>query len=163
MKNAPVVFFCLVILAVVPASAEGNCTKIDDSSRPDCPQALVFFKRLKLAIKKNDRQSVASMIHYPLLTTAHDKPIHIRNRQQLLSRFNQIFDPEVRCAILDSTEKDVWGNLQGFTIGGGAVWFDGIIPATEKPDLTAPGYWTKYPLKIVTVNNGSSYDCRSRE
>ena len=33
--------------------------------------------------------------------------------------------------------------------------FDGIIPRGEKADTSAPDFWTKYPFKLKTVNNGN--------
>lgn len=105
---------------------------------------------------------MASMVAYPLLTTAQGKKIYIRSKRQLLSVFSQIFDAQVECVIVNATEKDIWGNWQGFTIDGGAVWFDGIIPPKDHPDIDTPGHWTKYPLKIITVNNDSPYDCKLR-
>jgi hypothetical protein len=36
----------------------GNCTKIDDSSRPDCPVAIAFFNRLQNVLKNDDDQMV---------------------------------------------------------------------------------------------------------
>jgi hypothetical protein len=66
----------------------GNCTKIDDSSRPDCPVAIAFFNRLQNVLKNDDDQMVASMVHYPLLTSLHNKKVRIRNREELLSRFD---------------------------------------------------------------------------
>ena len=52
------------------------------------------------------------------------------------SRYDEIFDGGVRCAILSANRKSVWANWQGFTIGNGEIWFDGIIPQCEKPDPT---------------------------
>jgi hypothetical protein len=95
------------------------------------------------------------------LTTAHRKSVRIRNEQELLAHFDEIFDEGVRCVILGATEKDVWGNWQGFIVDAGAVWFGGIIPANEKPDPKASDFWTKYPFKIKTVNNASEYPCNS--
>ena len=160
MRISKIVLVLMSVFVTGAAVAQsGNCTQIDDSSRPDCPGALAFFKHLQEAVKKDDRQAVASMIEYPLLTTLEHKKMRIRNRQQLLSHFNQIFDAGVRCAVLNATEKDVGGNWQGFTIDGGVVWFDGIIPSTEKPDTKASDFWTKYPFKIITVNNGDPNPC----
>jgi len=150
-------------LLTIPVSATaqaGNCVRMDNSSRPDCPRALDFFRRLQSALERNDRHAIASLIAYPLLTTVQHKPIRIRNRTQLLSHFDEIFDAGVRCTILNSHEKDVWGNWQGFTVDGGAVWFDGIIPPNEKPDPKAPDFWTKYPFKIKKVNNDAYYPSR---
>jgi hypothetical protein len=96
---------------------------------------------------------VASLVSYPVLTNLRHKRTRVRNRTQLLAHFSEVFDDGVRCSILNATEKDVWGNWRGFTVGSGAVWFDGIIPPNEHPDINAPDYWTKYPFKIKTINN----------
>jgi hypothetical protein len=100
------------------------------------------------------------LVTYPVLTSINHKRLRIRNQQQLLAHFDDIFDGGVRCSILNATEKDVWGNWQGFTVGGGAVWFDGIIPRGERRDTNAPDYWTKYPFEIKTINNDAQYPCR---
>jgi hypothetical protein len=154
--------FLAVAIGSVAGSAvaqEGNCTQIDDLSRPDCPGAIAFFHRVQSALQSNDRRTIADVVNYPVLTSVNHKRVRIRSQQQLLAHFDDIFDAGVRCSILNATEKDVWGNWQGFTVGGGAVWFDGIIPQGEHPDTKAPDYWTKYPFKIKTINNDAEYPC----
>jgi len=149
-------------IASVAGSAlaqSGNCTQKDSSSRPDCSRALAFFRRFQAALRSNDRQTIAALVIYPASTSINHKRIQIRNQQQLLAHFDDIFDAGVRCSILSATEKDVWGNWQGFTVGSGAVWFDGIIPRGVRPDTKAPGYWTEYPFKIKTINNDAQYPC----
>jgi len=147
----------------VTGAQTGNCVPKDNSSRPDCARALSFFREFQSALQANNRHAVARMISYPLLATAHHKAVHISSERRLLEHFDEIFDEGVRCVILHAGEKDVWGNWQGFTVDGGAVWFDSIIPATEKTDPAAADFWTKYPFKIKTVNNGSEYRCISSE
>jgi hypothetical protein len=149
------------IVPTVTVAHTGNCVQTDSSSRPNCPHALAFFRELQSALQANNRHAVAGMIAYPLLATAHHKTVHITSERGLLAHFDEIFDGAVRCVILHATEKDVWGNWQGFTVDGGAVWFDSIIPVTEKADPSASDFWTKYPFKIKTVNNGSEYPCNS--
>jgi len=141
-------------------SQTGNCSQIDNSSRPDCPGALAFFERLQLALRKNNRQAVALMVSYPLLTNIGHKKTRLRDRRQLLSHFDEVFDPNTRCAILGATKRDVWGNWRGFTIANGVVWFEGIIPPKEKAYTNGPGFWKKYPFKIITVNNEGHYPCK---
>jgi hypothetical protein len=157
----------LVLLGLVAASVAGsavaqpgNCTQIDSSTRPDCPGALAFFRSLQSALREDDRQKVASLVAYPVLASIRHKPIHIRNRTQLLAHFDEIFDEGVRCTILNDNEKSVWGNSRGFTVDGGAVWFDDIIPPGENPDTKAPDYWTRYPFKIIAINNDAYYPCK---
>jgi hypothetical protein len=156
----------LIVLSLVAASIArsampqaGNCTQIDSSSRPDCPRALAFFHNFQSAFREGDRQKVAALVDYPVRVSIHHKPVLIRNQAQLLARFDQIFDEGVLCTILNGDEKDVWGNWQGFTVDGGSVWFDAIIPRGEKPDIKAPDYWTKYPFKIKAINNDAYYPC----
>jgi hypothetical protein len=158
----------LVIVVIVAASIavsasgqSGNCTQKDESTRPDCPGALAFFRTFQSAFRKNDRQKLASLISYPVLTTLKHKEVRIRNPEQLLSHSDEIFDEGVRCAILNATEKDVWGNWRGFTIDRGAIWFDVIIPRSDRTDTNAPDYWTKFPFKIITINNDAYYPCKT--
>ena len=159
---------CVLIASVflvarsMAQAEEGNCTVREASYRPDCPLAISFLEKLQAALHNNDRNAVASLVHYPLLTTLHAKKVQIASRPELLAHYQEIFDSGVRCAILNATAKDVWGNWQGFMIGNGAIWFDGIIPATEKVDTNAPDYWTKHPLRVITVNNGSAIPCKPK-
>jgi len=103
---------------------------------------------------------VASLVAYPVQASIHHKRMQIRSRTQLLAHFDEIFDEGVRCVILNGSEKDVWGNSRGFTVDGGAVWFDGIIPPGENPDTKAPDHWTKYLFRIIAVNNDAYYSCK---
>jgi len=151
--------FVAVVLLAVPAklfSAEGNCATGGKPARPDCSRAIAFFSEFQTAFRDNDRKKVAGLIEYPLLTSLRGKRVSIRGAAELLSHYDEIFDGGVRCAVLGANAKSVWGNWQGFMIGNGEIWFDGIIPQREKPDPNSPDFWTKYPFKVKTVNNGSA-------
>jgi hypothetical protein len=163
MRAVFVLTLVLTFSILAFGGSSGNCAQIDDSSRPDCTGAIAFFARLQNALKNDNRQAIASMVNYPLRTTLHHKNIRIRDRRELLSHFNEIFDSGVRCAISNSTDEDVWGNWQGFTIRRGEVWFDAIIPSGAHPDVKAPDYWMKYPFAIITVNNAADGEpCKKR-
>lgn len=140
----------------LPALAQsGNCVQKDNSSRPDCDRAIAFFHRVQTALRNNNRRQIAAMVNYPLQTTLGRERTRIRSRDELLAHFDQIFNPEVRCAVLATTDKDVWGNDQGFMVGNGAIWFDAILPNTPSPNPNA-----KYPFKIKTVNHGTEPTCK---
>jgi hypothetical protein len=166
MMNRWHALFVATVLLVAPCRVlpeEGNCTQRDNSSRPDCPGAITFLSKLQTTFQSNDRNAVASLVRYPLLTTLHSKKVHITSRGHLLTHYDEIFNAGVRCAVLNATAKEVWGNWQGFTIGSGTIWFDGIIPRTEKVKTDAPDYWTKHSFKIVAVNNGTvTIPCKSQ-
>jgi hypothetical protein len=126
-----------------------------DSNRPDTPQAQAFFSHLQQMLKANDRAGVSNLVEYPLLTGLHGKKTYIRNRSEFLRDFNEIFDAGIRCAILGSTDKDIWGNGHGFTIeyGGniGRIWFDGFRVPNE----------TDYTYRLMTVNNTPLNKCNA--
>jgi hypothetical protein len=132
---------------------QGNCTHPDPAIWPDCPDAIAFLAKFQSALKSNNREAVAMLVNYPLLVTGAAGKTHVRSRAQLLASFNGIFTAAVRNAILKATPDDVWGNYQGFMIGDGVIWFDGILPkdqASRPPDPDA-----KYPFKVITVNRAS--------
>jgi hypothetical protein len=134
--------------APVPATPQptGNCTHPDPATRPDCPAAIAFLAKFQDALKRDDRPAVASLVHYPLLVPEGGRK-QIRSRAELLAKFNSIFNPSVRAAILKAAPDDVWGNSHGFMIGRGVIWFDGIVPRNQR----ATGH-ASYPFRLITVN-----------
>jgi hypothetical protein len=129
----------------------------ENDQRPDYPRALAFFHRIQNALQQNDRTEISRLTEYPLLTTRHGQKHWIRTRNELLGNFDQIFDSGVRCAVMRATDKDVWGNSRGFTVGSGAIWFDDVSPPGTNEDIHAPDFWTKGTFVIKTVNNGTNY------
>jgi hypothetical protein len=126
-----------------------------DSDRPDTPQALAFFNHLQQMLRANDLKGLANLVEYPMITDLDGKKTRIRNRTVFLRHFNEIFDKGIRCAILESTDKDVWGNSHGFTVeyGGtiGTIWFDGFRAPNE----------TEFTYRLMTVNNGPLNRCNT--
>jgi hypothetical protein len=114
-----------------------NCKE----SRPDYPQALDFFLRLKDAIKSGGRDTVSSFVRYPLRTHLNGKDTSIPSKAALLQDYDGIFDAYVRSAILSANEDDLWCNWQGFTILAGQIWWE----RSAEPDSE---------FVLITVNNG---------
>lgn len=139
---------CFAALAL--AQDNGNCTSHDVSTRPDCPDAIAFFQRLQAAVEAGDKAQLASMVSYPLRTALHGQRVNLRNRQQFLQAYPQLFTPAVVCAIEAAKPSDVWGNYQGFMVGQGVIWWDQIIPSSVKNPEPNFG---NYPFKIIAINN----------
>lgn len=130
-----------------PSAPQGNCTHHDAATRPDCPAAIAFLAKFQDALKGNNKNAVASLIRFPLLVTAGGK--RRLTRTQLLADFDHVFNPTLRAAILSATPDDVWGNVHGFMVARGAIWFDTVIPrngATDEKSLA------KSPMKLITIN-----------
>ncbi len=136
-------------------ASQGNCTHPGPATRPDCPDAIAFLAKFQDALKSNDHEAVALLVNYPLLLTGAAGRTQIRSRAQLLSSFDGIFAPAVRSAILKATPDDVWGNYQGFMIGDGVIWFDGILPRNQPAHPSATHDSAKYPFKLKTVNRAT--------
>jgi len=131
------------------------------SVRPDYSRAVIFFHRLQDALRRNDREEISRIVQYPLRARLHGKLAKIRTRQEFVKDFDLLFDSSVRCVILHATDKSVWGNWRGFTVDGGAIWFDDISPPGTNDDTDAPDFWTKGKFFIITMNNDSFYDCKA--
>jgi hypothetical protein len=159
MKTHHLLFFPLLLgtapLALAQQhSSQGNCTHPDAATRPDCPEAIAFLAKFQDALKSKDREAVAQLVSYPLLVTGKAGRTQVRSRAQLLSSFDGIFTATVRGTILKATQDDVWGNANGFMIGDGVIWFDGIVSRSQAAGPSAPG-GAKYPFKLITVNRAT--------
>lgn len=98
-------------------------------------------------------------MEYPFLTSINHKNVRISTPARLMLHFDEVFDKGVRCEVVGSSDNDVWGNSHGFTIKGGAIWFDDLLPPGEKWDVDSPDFWSKGKFKVITVNNDSDYPC----
>ena len=144
--------YCLALTSLAQQET-GNCGKENGARRPDCEQAIRFFRQMQSAVKLDQQDKIASMTNFPLRTSLNGKRTLIRSKQQFLNDYSQIFNDAVRCAIDAAVESDVWGNYQGFMVGRGVIWWDRIIPSSEPhPEQNR----AKYPFKIITVNNGDA-------
>jgi hypothetical protein len=115
-----------------------------EQGRPDCQQAVAFFDRLPKAISTNDRGEVASMAHFPLRVTLNGKKTLVTNKSDLFRHYDAVFDYSVRCVLAHARRSDVWGNWQGFTVGGGVAWWE------RSSSLESS-------FKLITINNDSFY------
>jgi hypothetical protein len=160
-RHIPLLFSLLLALVIGSApltraqqhAPQGNCTHPDPATRPDCPDAIAFLAKFQDALKRNNHEAVALLVNYPLRVTGAAGKTQVRSRAQLLSSFDGIFTATVRSAILKATPDDVWGNYQGFMIGDGVIWFDGIIHRNQAGRTSAPD--AKYPFKLITVNRAT--------
>ena len=76
----------------------------------------------------------------------------VQNKQQLLAKYEAIFDGPMRCTLKVLRPDDVWGNYRGFTVGAGLIWWDRLIP--KPASKAALSDITKYPFKVYSVNHG---------
>jgi hypothetical protein len=122
-------------------------------ARPDCPEAVVFFRHFRQAIKEDNRAAVADMIRYPLRTNLNGKAVFVRSSKKLLEEYENIFTPQVQQKIIQASDDTVWGNYKGYMVADGVVWWEKSAPSSARDPRTGAIDWRDYPFQIITVNN----------
>jgi hypothetical protein len=124
---------CVLVLATAllgPVFSE-SATKVDcghstvaDFSASLEPKANAFLASLKAAVKAQDKQRVAGMVHYPLLVNMSKGHKQIKTTTQLMAEYDRLFTASMRKAIEEQTAACLFANWQGVMIGDGEVWFE---------------------------------------
>lgn len=87
----------------------------------DYEVATKFVSDLKLALNKNDKNTVANFISYPLrVNTAPRKYFQIKNKKEFVTKYNTLFSADIVKSI--KNDNNLFCNYQGAMIGAG-VWF----------------------------------------
>ena len=85
-----------------------------------------FMKKIKLSIANDDKEWIAAHTRYPLKTTLNgQKKITIKNEQQLIDNFEQIFHPAFKEQIEKHCVCNMFYNSQGIMLGNGEIWING--------------------------------------
>jgi len=145
-----------VCLGITALPVVSQAQEKPDCALPDCDQAKAFFSKFQKATDSNEKQAVVAMVSYPLRSYRNGKATVFKTKAELLTAYDTVFTPGVRCAIKMATPSDVWGNWRGFTIGAGAIWFDRILPSSAKN--MQPSDFSKYPFGVFGVNHGQETD-----
>jgi hypothetical protein len=93
--------------------------------------ALVAFDvTLPVALEKRDLAAVSLLIEFPLRVNYQSGPISILNPTALQSRFDQVFTPRVRKAVLEQKPQElVCLPMGGVGYGRGDLWVDVVNKA----------------------------------
>jgi hypothetical protein len=76
------------------------------------------------AVKNNDRDEIVNLIHYPL---RRQYPIpYIYNKQEMLERYDQVFDKKIIDIIKNSPIETSWDDVgwRGIMLSNGLIWID---------------------------------------
>ena len=119
---------CALLLAAIrPASGQRFVTV----GMPDS-EVLAALQKLQKALAAGDRGTVAGMVNYPLrLNRGPDDHTTFATRSALLSRYDEVFTPEIRRAVLADKMTDVLASTDGIPLGRGAVWLNSTCSTTH--------------------------------
>ena len=83
-----------------------------------------FLARLRQAV--SDPQVFADLVEYPMALRAAGRQVQVRNRADLIARFETIVTPRLRATIKSQRADDLIVRSEGIGLGDGDLWFSGI-------------------------------------
>jgi hypothetical protein len=101
----------------------GNST-VEDAYGPEiASQAKAFFAKIQNAIRNDDKQEFASLIHYPLHVYSSTGDRKIKTAAELMRRYPAIINFAAKQEVLAQSPDCLFANGQGMMVGNGAIWF----------------------------------------
>lgn len=88
------------------------------------PEYQTLIKPFITAVKNNNTSAICKMIRYPL---KREYPIpSIMNEEEMLMRFNEVFDDKLKEEILKSSIESDWDDVgwRGIMLNRGTLWID---------------------------------------
>ncbi|MBI4804772.1 MAG: hypothetical protein HY795_06020 [Desulfovibrio sp.] len=125
-------FLCISLFIATQNTAKAENTPQEKVSVQvgDVVQPLVaaeFLILLQKAIIENDRDALASVVHYPVRINGSKKDgtafrFSVKTKDQFLKHYEYIITKKVKQDILDQDPYEVFQNYQGFMVGSGSLW-----------------------------------------
>jgi hypothetical protein len=140
MKSA---FIGLAIFAAVTMLAGSSFGQIEGSAPfsivgTDAAAVKKFLLQLQQAVAKDQREVVSGLVNYPMSAWAGEGNITVRNRRELVAKYNAIFTRRLQKTIAEATLETTWANWQGVMIDSGRIWFRPVEQGSN--------------LRIITIN-----------
>lgn len=102
-----------------------------------------FFNQLQKAVKEKDKNTLASMVDYPLTATVNHKEIYIATSREFVKAYDKIFTDRLVKIILDQKYADLFAKDTGVMVGQhGELWFSGICTVND---------CSKFDIKIMQI------------
>jgi hypothetical protein len=123
--NALLTAVLLITLAGI-ASAQGatlgrNCDLASQGAN-ETATFLAFDHELRGALSKQDAGTTALLVNFPLRINDERGSFYIKDAASLQGRFEEIFRPAVRKAVLDQSPKTAFCSDAGIMYGDGVIW-----------------------------------------
>lgn len=115
---------------------------LQDQAGLDLADARAFFNCLKIASKRDDKDTLSQLIRYPLRINGR---ITVRTPGEFKRAYPTIFNSKVKRAIEAQQFEDLFVSYRGLMVGSGEVWISGIVTQNAGKTSTT--------IKIITINN----------
>jgi hypothetical protein len=120
---------CTLAVAAHPADAPSGETAVDtrlDALFGEHDSYHAFLKALQTALAAHARQTVASMVSYPLTAKVHGRVLHLHTPRDFLAYYDELLPVKTQELIAHQSYGQLFANSQGVMIGDGQVWFGGV-------------------------------------
>jgi hypothetical protein len=100
-----------------------------------------FTKNIKMYLSNDDKQKLAKLINYPIKLKVNGEITNIKDENDFIENYDNIFHKECKKAIENSFTKYMFVNWRGIMFGGNQynMWINEVIGVTD--------------MKITTINN----------
>ncbi|QKJ89277.1 hypothetical protein PMPD1_4379 (plasmid) [Paramixta manurensis] len=148
LKNLPLVFL-LTLFATGPVFATNHQetdARLDALMGANSHQRYHdFLNKLQKSVEERDKETVASMVDYPLTVTVGRKEIDITDSRIFIKNYDKIFTESLVKIILNQKYSDLFFKDTGIMVGPhGELWFSGICTVND---------CSKFDIKIMQINN----------
>jgi len=111
-------------LVIAQPSATSNGCNLANAGIKDKQEFLRFFDTVKRAAADNDKETLSTMLHYPIwVYLKKNKRKPIRNEKEFKTYYRKILNKKILDVLLKQKQEDLFCNYQGVMLGDGAVWF----------------------------------------
>lgn len=119
-------------------------------------EVIRFWNSFQQAVASGDKNSIAGMVNYPFRVNFYDDAPEknyriIRNRNELVRKFDRIFDGALKELIKATPALELIGNYHGIRTLRGEIWI-GVFCIDNKKDC--PGH---YEIKLRTIHANSAF------
>jgi len=90
-----------------------------------------FFLKFQAAMAHEDRPAVASMIEYPLEVATQKGTAVVRNKADLLKRYDFVFNAKVKRKLAMRNLHDLFATDHGIGVGDGEIWIGAPDPSRK--------------------------------
>jgi hypothetical protein len=105
-----------------------------------------FWQKFQIALKNNDKQTLAVMMKYPLSVNSRYK-YKIKTAQEFAGHYQQIFPEKMRLQLLNTPIECLSRfGYRGFSVTLGQIWFDAF------PDNN----WKVFAINVFVYESGET-------
>lgn len=127
-QRLPKVLLMVMTLATKATIAQDPLTQCTaQAGGPGKEAFLTFDRELRAALSTQDAASLALLVDFPLRVNPPDRAtISLDNQAALQVRFQEVFSPAVRKAVLNQKTEEVFCKYTGIMYGRGELWIQAI-------------------------------------